>query len=103
MVKKIAKAVFGVIYWLLWLVSIIMGIGNMPSGFGACFWILAVLLTPRKVMDWLWESWQVRAVFLAGLLYYMGHYIPLEDVHRAAENFCGFLERIRAVFATVGL
>ena len=100
---KYFKIMVRIVQGILWVGAMIMGIGNMPSGFGACFWILAVLLTPRKVMDWLWESWQVRAVFLAGLLYYMGHYIPLEDVHRAAENFCGFLERIRAVFATVGL
>ena len=98
MVKKIVKAVLGVIYWLLWLVSIIMGIGNMPSGFGACFLILAVLLTPQKVMDWFWESWQVRAVLIAGLLYYMGHCIPMEDIHRAAENFIRFLQHLGRMF-----
>ena len=85
------KLILRIVQGILWAGAMVMGIGNMPSGFGACFWILAVLLTPQKVMDWLWEFWQVRAVFVAGLLYYMGYYIPMEDVHGAADNFSRFL------------
>ena len=95
---KYLRYVLILIHAVFWIGAMIMGIGNMPSGFGACFLLMALFLTPQGVLVWLWEYWQVRAVLLAGLLYYMTRYIPMEDVEKAAENFIRFIQNFAKLF-----
>ena len=95
---KYWKLILCILQGVLWAGTMVMGIGNMPSGFGACFLLLALFLTPGKTMEWLWEFWVVRVVLAAGVLLYMGHCLPMEDVHGAAENFWGFLLHLQKLF-----
>ena len=95
---KYLWVILRIIQAILWAVAMVMGIGNMPSGFGACFLLAAIFLTPPKVMSRVWGCWEVRAAFVFALVFYMERCLPMEDVDRAAENFCRLVERIREIF-----
>ena len=46
------KLILRIVQGILWAGAMVMGIGNMPSGFGACFLLLAIFLTPKKIIEW---------------------------------------------------
>jgi len=97
---EIGKLLLRIIQGALLFFLLISGIGSMPSVMGMLFLMLAVLATPRKILDFFLEDWLIRCILIGALLYYWGT-IPSEDassagrtLHRQGSRFLSVLEKI---------
>jgi len=96
---EIGKLLLRIIQGALLFFLLISGIGSMPSVMGMLFLMLAVLATPRKILDFFLEDWLIRCILIGALLYYWGT-IPSEDASSAGRNMAQFLNSLLHVFNT---
>lgn len=92
-IKKFIIVLFRVLQGILLAFLLFVGMGCMPSIMGMMVLMLAVLVTPRKMLDFMIGDWFSKCVWIFVLLYYLCA-IPEADITASARNMANLFLRI---------
>ena len=92
-IKNVIKIMLRFLQGMLLAFLLFVGVGCMPSIMGMMVLMLAVLVTPRKMLDLVIGDWFTRCICILMLLYYFCT-IPETDITASARNMADLLLRI---------
>ena len=81
------------IQWTLVGIFLLVGIGSMPSVMGMYLLLMAIYVTPRKVVHAIFDDLYYRFLLAGALLFYW-RYLPESDAYNAGRNLGELLQRL---------